>query len=74
MMRQLTSDEISKLASAAGVKRIAVENFLSTMGDNAIYAGMNLNDDARCYRWNAATQSAIRRGIVQAGRPVKVTK
>jgi hypothetical protein len=67
-MRELTAAEIERLASRAGVKRIAVENFLSTLYPPAGYAGnlANANADARCYRWSEATLRAIRDGIFQA--------
>ena len=66
-MRTLTHEEIEKLANQKGVKSNAAYGFLSTMGDNGMYAGMNLNQDARDYRWNAATIKAIRDGIRLAG-------
>lgn len=62
-MRRLTSEEIAKLAARKGVKQIAVENFLATMGEDAMAAHMNMGQDARDYKWNAATQNAIRAGI-----------
>jgi hypothetical protein len=65
-LRQLTSAEIEKLASRKGVKRIAVENFLSSMGDDEMYAGMNVSQDAHAYGWNYATVGAIREGIRMA--------
>ena len=65
-MRLLTYDEIEKLAARKGVRRIAVENFLGTMGDNQWFARANLYDDARVYKWNAATVKAISAGIDKA--------
>jgi len=64
-MRELTMVEIDKLASRAKVKKIAVENFLITLTSNpdTSCALANLNMDARLYKWNAATQKAIRDGI-----------
>jgi hypothetical protein len=62
-MRKLSNFEIEQFASRKGVRRIAVENFLSSMGDNAMYAGMNLSQDSRLYKWNTATIRAIREGI-----------
>jgi hypothetical protein len=61
---KLTAARINQLASRKGVKKIAVENFLSTMGsrDDAL---VNLGEDARSYGWNAATQRAIRTGILE---------
>jgi len=61
----LTSEKIAELANRNGVRRIAVENFLGTVGSNpnAYAATQNLYQDARDYKWNAATQTAIRRGI-----------
>ncbi len=68
MARELTSAEIDALASRQGVRRIAVENFLGTL-DLSIGAygnRRNLYQDAAAYRWNAATQNAIARGIEKA--------
>ena len=67
-MRNLTSEEIEKFASRKGVKRIAVVNFLSTMGDNDFYARGNLSMDAGLYKWNAATYKAISAGITLASK------
>ena len=64
-MRELTGAEIERLASRRGVRKVAVENFLMTLG----YAGSasaerrNLYADARSYGWNAATEQAILDGI-----------
>lgn len=66
--RELTSEEIGKLASRAGVRKIAVENFLMSMGDDASAARANLGQDARDYKWNSATQKAIRDGISLASK------
>ena len=61
----ITREQIETLASRNGVRRIAVENFLGTLGleGSALAAKLNLRQDARDYKWNAATQSAIARGI-----------
>ncbi len=61
----LTAEKIQELANRKGVRRIAVENFLGTLGceRSAFAATQNLYQDARDYKWNAATQTAIRRGI-----------
>jgi len=67
-MRKLTIEEIEKLSARKGVKAIVVKNFLSTMGSNASDAYGNLSQDARSYKWNAATQKAIRDGIVLANK------
>ena len=64
-MRKLTDAEITKFASRAGVRKIAVENFLGSLG----YAGSardevrNMRADATSYKWSAATQNAIEAGI-----------
>ena len=65
-MRRLTLKEISKLASRHLVKKIAVENFLSSMGTNYDHAMGNLAMDARAYRWNKQTVKAIEAGIYMA--------
>lgn len=65
-MRRLTAKEISKLASRHLVRKIAVENFLSTMGTTYDYAIGNLALDARAYRWNKQTVRAIEAGITLA--------
>lgn len=65
-MRRLTPKEISKLASRHLVKKIAVENFLSSMGTNHDHAVANMVADARSYRWNKQTINAIASGIALA--------
>jgi len=62
-MRKLELEEIEKFASRAGVKKIAVENFLMSMGDNPINAQLNLGIDTRLYSWNSQTVKAIQDGI-----------
>ena len=62
-MRQLTEAEIESLASQPGVRHIAVENFLMSMGDNASDARANLRLDNKLYRWNHQTYNAILDGI-----------
>jgi hypothetical protein len=64
-MQPLIDEQIEKLASKAGVKRTAVENFLGTLYAPAGRAGSlrNLYDDAASYKWNSATIEAIRAGV-----------
>lgn len=71
-MRTLTLQEIEQLASRPGVKRIAVENFLISMGTDGMIARTNLELDTKCYKWNTATVRAIRAGIQLAGEGVRV--
>ena len=65
-MRHLTAEEIEALASKKGVRRIAVENFLSSMGTDSDAAYSNAEMDTRLYGWNAATRNAIYKGIALA--------
>jgi len=67
-MRKLTTKEIEKLASREGVKRMAVENFLMSMGDNPMEAYGNLSLDTGLYGWNSKTANAIRTGINLASK------
>lgn len=62
-MRKLTLQEIEQLSIRLGVKRIAVENFLMSMGDDGVLARCNLALDAKLYKWNKATCDAIANGI-----------
>lgn len=63
-MRKLTTEEIHKLTSRKNVKRIAVENFLfSAPLDSHMANCMNLDMDARLYKWNSQTVKAIRDGL-----------
>ena len=71
MMRQLTIPEINKLASRKNVRKIAVENFLMSMGDNPLAASINMRYDADLYKWNSVTIQAIKAGIVLAKKPLK---
>lgn len=61
----LSIADMTKLANRSGVNSNAVLNFLMTIesNDSASIAGMNLEMDAKLYRWNAATKAAIRAGI-----------
>lgn len=57
-------EKIRELASRKGVKVIAVQNFLMSLdASNIAFADANLVMDAGLYKWNAATQKAIRDGI-----------
>jgi len=69
-MRDLTAVEIQKFAARTGVRKIAVENFLGTIGrgDNSHGCRCNLYADAAAYRWNAATVAAILAGIKLASK------
>jgi hypothetical protein len=62
-MRKLELEEIERFASRQGVRRIAVENFLMSMGTDEGIAMMNLGYDRAVYRWNCETVGAIRDGI-----------
>lgn len=68
VMRKLTGPEVEELASRSGVRRIAVENFLTTfpLDLNPMYQNMNLIADARAYGWNQETIQAIRDGLQKA--------
>lgn len=69
-MRSLTGKEIDELAAKKGVSKVAVENFLGSVGEAGSEAGelANMREDARTYKWNVATQKAIRAGIQLAYR------
>lgn len=75
-MRELTSTEVEKYASVKGGKRIAIENFLSTLDTSIGVMGntMNAQMDARMYKWNTVTIRAIEAGIRAAGKPKEVGK
>ena len=65
-MRDLTSAEIEKFASRKGVRRIAVENFLGSLGQAGSMENelANLEQDARMYpNWIPDTVAAIKAGI-----------
>ena len=60
----LTQERITELAHGVGVKTLAVENFLSTLGNMSRQEAMlNCEMDAQLYRWNHKTQAAIQAGI-----------
>lgn len=75
-MRELTRTEIERYASAKGVKRIAVENFLSSLdpGSGSMGNTMNMHMDAQMYKWNEATVRAIEAGIRAAFSPKDIGK
>lgn len=70
-LRALTATEIKKFASRKGVKSESVANYLASMGGDFYAAKANLDQDARSYRWNAATIKAIQAGMTLASKPVK---
>lgn len=59
----ITSEQIKKLCARKGVKVIAVQNFLHSLYGKQSDCYSNLEMDASLYKWNAATQKAIRDGI-----------
>lgn len=68
----LTWDRINELAtSSPKINKIAVENFLGTIKQTKRlnHALMNLDADARSYKWNLPTKNAIRIGIIEHFRP-----
>jgi len=71
-MRNLTLQEIELLISHPGRKRMAVENFLMSMGTNNLIAKANLELDAKLYKWNSATIHAIRAGIKLASKGIRI--
>ena len=73
-MRNLTAQEIEALLQKyQGARRIAIENFLSTVANNeyAYAANNNLKRDAILYGWNKQTVLAIKEGIQLAQRTNK---
>ena len=67
-MRELNKDEITTFANRNGAKKIAVENFLMSMGTNEICALFNMDSDRTLYSWNRETVDAIESGIIKASR------
>ena len=68
----LTWDRINELASSSPkINKIAVENFLGTIKQTKRldHALINLDADARSYKWNLSTKNAIRIGIIEHFRP-----
>ena len=62
----LTPERIEKLANRKNVKKIAVENFLSSLGGSNLFDALsNLKMDSKMYKWNAATVNAIQTGIME---------
>ena len=61
----LTSNRIQELSNQNGVRKVAVENFLYSVGanPNKYCALLNLESDAISYSWNEETENAIRQGI-----------
>ena len=71
----LSSTQIEKLAARKNVRKIAVENFLGSLGSlRQFEAYGNLHRDAASYRWNAATIAAIESGIRMAYAEKKPAK
>ena len=44
-------------------KKIALENFVWSSGDNKMSNNINLNADTRTYKWNSQTVNAIRMAL-----------
>lgn len=61
----LTNADIARLAARKNVNSIAVQNFLGSCGTDKSEAWANLRQDARAYKWNAATVKAISDGIAK---------
>lgn len=62
----LTGERIEELARQPKVRRVAVENFLSSLGGLSFQgAKANLEMDAASYRWNEETYGAIWTGILE---------
>lgn len=60
----LTKETIQELAARPGVKKVAVENFLGTLGTMTLGNALdNLASDAQAYGWSAETIAAIFEGI-----------
>ena len=59
-------NKIEQLANKTGVKTIAVQNFLISVGSNGSVGNAlaNLESDTRMYKWNARTVNAIQKGIM----------
>jgi len=70
-MKNLSLEEIAKFANRKYVKKIAVENFLMSMGLNYHFAQANMYKDARLYGWNKATIKAIDDGTKYACKHCK---
>ena len=61
----ISAAQIEDLSNRPGVKKTAVENFLSSLGDMSYQEAVaNCEADARSYRWNYETSGAIREGLV----------
>jgi hypothetical protein len=60
----LKPERITELATGKNVKRIAVENFLSTLGGLSYEDAVgNCSLDAKSYGWNLETYCALCEGI-----------
>ena len=66
MMRKLTNKEIEEFANRPGAKKIAVEKFLMSMGEDLTNAMGNLGLDAKSYKWNRETINAVLEGMLLA--------
>ncbi len=71
-LAKLSSSEISNFASRSGVRQIAVENFLGSLGDLILSQALsNVQLDAGLYHWKASTVNAIKAGIFLAARKAR---
>jgi len=68
----IRAERITELATRKGVRRIAVENFLGTLGDMTYQEAVgNCEADAKSYGWDKATPGAIREGSAESFRGKK---
>jgi hypothetical protein len=60
----LTFNRIHELANQDGVRTVAIENFLGTLGGMTEDEAMgNLVQDAKAFRWDTLTIRVIQQGI-----------
>jgi hypothetical protein len=64
-----TTEAINKaLKKFPKAKKIAVENFVGTAGDERMANQSNLDMDAGLYQWNTATRGAIYQALRELGK------
>ncbi len=64
-----TTDAINKVLNKfPKAKKIAVQNFVGTAGNNSLDNMMNVDMDARLYGWNKDTVKAITEGLILCGK------
>lgn len=66
----LTNAVDKAMAKYPKARRIAVENFTSSCGDQGMHNALNLQADRKAYNWTQQTVDAIKLAVRLLGKPI----